>query len=233
MRFLLILSIYSFLIINTKMNTQVNHKAYISLVYNYILGVYMRNVTDNEMRMIATILKSPEVHYNANTIAKFLDISPMGAWKIAQKLQKEDILSVEEIGNAHIFKLNLSNDYVRNYVRFVLAKEAESAHPYLKRWITELKKIKHAELVILFGSVLKKHEEAGDIDALIVSNDKNFNAIKKGIEEINSINDKKIHPVYQTKEDLKKNVAKPDKVVLNAIKGLVVSGHDTLIEVLT
>src|SRR3989344_7684775 len=192
----------------------------------------MKTVTDNEMHLVLAILKSPEVHYNANTIARLLNISPMGAWKIAQKLQRENIISVEEIGNAHIFRINLLNDYARNYVRFMLARDAETAHPYVKRWITELKKIRHAELVILFGSVLRKHQGAQDIDALIVTSNKNFNALKKEIEEINFLNDKKVHPIYQTKEDLRKNIAKPDKVVLNALKGLVVLGQDTFIEVL-
>jgi len=192
----------------------------------------MKTVTDNEMRLVLAILKSPEVHYNANTIARLLNISPMGAWKIAQKLQRENIISVEEIGNAHIFRINLLNDYARNYVRFMLARDAETAHPYVKRWITELKKIRRAELVILFGSVLRKHQGAQDIDALIVTSNKNFNALKKEIEEINFLNDKKVHPIYQTKEDLRKNIAKPDKVVLNALKGLVVLGQDTFIEVL-
>ncbi|MEK6825042.1 MAG: hypothetical protein AABY02_04270, partial [Nanoarchaeota archaeon] len=106
-------------------------------------------MTNNEMLLIATILKSPEVPYNANTLANILEISPMGAWKIAQKLQKEDILHADKIGNAHILKLNLANEYARNYMRFVLAREIEIAPPYVKRWITELKKIKHAELIIL------------------------------------------------------------------------------------
>lgn len=193
----------------------------------------MRNVTNNEMLLIATILKSPEVPYNANTLANILEISPMGAWKIAQKLQKEDILHADKIGNAHILKLNLANEYARNYMRFVLAREIEIAPPYVKRWITELKKIKHAELIILFGSVLRKHEDARDIDALIVTDNKQFKMLKKEIEDINFLNDKKVHPIYQTKEDLRKNIAKRDKIVLNAIKGLMVSGQDAFIEVLT
>lgn len=210
-----------------------NRKSYKPRVYNYILGVYMRNVTNNEMLLIATILKSPEVPYNANTLANILEISPMGAWKIAQKLQKEDILHADKIGNAHILKLNLANEYARNYMRFVLAREIEIAPPYVKRWITELKKIKHAELIILFGSVLRKHEDARDIDALIVTDNKQFKMLKKEIEDINFLNDKKVHPIYQTKEDLRKNIAKRDKIVLNAIKGLMVSGQDAFIEVLT
>ncbi|MEK6896807.1 MAG: nucleotidyltransferase domain-containing protein [Nanoarchaeota archaeon] len=190
-------------------------------------------MTNNEMLLIATILKSPEVPYNANTLANILEISPMGAWKIAQKLQKEDILHADKIGNAHILKLNLANEYARNYMRFVLAREIEIAPPYVKRWITELKKIKHAELIILFGSVLRKHEDARDIDALIVTDNKQFKMLKKEIEDINFLNDKKVHPIYQTKEDLRKNIAKRDKIVLNAIKGLMVSGQDAFIEVLT
>ncbi len=192
----------------------------------------MRNVTNNEMRLVVTVLKSPEVPYNANTIAKFLGISPMGAWKIAQKLQKEDILHFEEVGSAHIFKLNFSSEYTLNYIRFILAREREIAPSYVKRWITELKKIKHADLVILFGSVLRKYGDARDIDALLVTTNKKFKALQKEIEDINLLNDKKVHPVYQSKQDLRNNIIKRDKVVLNAIKGPIVSGEDAFIWVL-
>ena len=87
---------------------------------------------------------------------------------------------------------------------------------------------------ILFGSVLRNEKEAKDIDVLLVTvtDKKKFSKLKKEIAEINLINTKQIHPIYQTEEDLKNNIKKGDKVVLNAIKGIVVFGEDMLLKVL-
>jgi len=191
----------------------------------------MKNSQDNEMLFILSIMKSPEIEYNASNIAKLMNISSMGALKIARKLEKEGILSSRKIGVAKIYKVNF-NSYSEQYIKFLLKREIEQTSPYVKVWTKELEKIKSAEAIILFGSVLKKGKEAGDIDTLILVNQKNFNKIKKEIESINILNEKKIHPVFQTKEDLEKNIKDKDKVILNAIKGLFISGEDKLIEVL-
>ena len=190
----------------------------------------MKNKKDNEMLFILSILKSPEIEYNANSIAKLMKISSMGALKIAKNLEKEGILSSRKIGRANNYKINYNNDYAKQNIRFLLKKEAEKSSPYVKRWIRELEKLKIANAVILFGSVLKKEKDAGDIDALIIVNKKNFEKVKKEVERINLLNDKKIHPVYQTKGDLKKHINERNKVILNAIKGIIVSGEDNIIE---
>ena len=185
---------------------------------------------DNKMLFILSILKSPEIEYNANNIAKLIRISSMGALKIAKNLEKDGVLSSRKIGRSSIYKVNLNNDYAKQYVKFLLKKEAEKSSPYIKRWIRELEKIKIANAIILFGSVLKKEKNAGDIDALIITNQKNFEKVKKEVENINLLNDKKIHPVYQTKEDLEKNIREGNKIILNAIKGIIVSGEENIIE---
>jgi predicted nucleotidyltransferase len=84
----------------------------------------------------------------------------------------------------------------------------------------------------LFGSVLTKGEKANDIDVLLITDGKKFSGLKKEIEEINLLNNKKLHPIYQTKEDLKDNIKKGDKPVLSAIKGVVVFGEDTIISLI-
>ena len=38
--------------------------------------------------------------------------------------------------------------------------------------------------------------------------------------------------MYQTKEDIKKNIKKEDKPLLNAIKGVVVFGEDLIIRLI-
>ena len=190
----------------------------------------MKNPQENEMRFILSVLKSPEKEYNANNLAKHLNMSSMGVLKIAKRLEKQDIISFREVGKAKIYSINLDSDYARQYVKLLLKKETENASSYVRRWIKELNKIKSAKAVILFGSVLKKEKEARDIDVLAIIDKKGFEKAKKEIEEINSLNEKKIHPVYQTKEDLRKHINERDKVILNALKGIVVVGEDIIIE---
>lgn len=189
----------------------------------------MDDITNNEMLFVLGILKNPEIEYNANSMAGHIGISSMGALKIAKRLEKEGILSSRELGKAKFYKLNLYNGYVRQYARFLLNREAEQAPAYVKRWVSELKKIKSADSAILFGSVLKKQNESKDIDVLLITDKKRFSKLKREVEDINLISIKKIHPVYQTREDFKENIKKGDKVVLNAIKGIIVFGEDIII----
>jgi len=192
----------------------------------------MHEISDNEMLFILTVFKSPETEYNANSIATQMGITSMGALKIAKRLQKENILLAKKLGKAIFYSLNFSNEYALQYVRFLLKREAEQADAYVKVWINEIQKIKSADCAILFGSVLKKMNESKDIDALLITNQKKFSLLKKEIEEINAINLKKIHPLYQTKEDLTNNIKKNDKVILNAIKGIIVFGEGLLIKLI-
>lgn len=156
----------------------------------------------------------------------------MGALKIAKRLEKEGILISKELGKAKFYKINLDNDYPKQYIKFLLKREAEQASAYVKRWVNEIKQIKNAHSAVLFGSVLKKEKEANDIDVLLITDGKKFSALKKEIEEINLLNAKKLHPLYQSKKDLIENIKKGDKPILNAIKGVVVFGEDTIISLM-
>jgi|SRR3989344_4970280 len=189
-------------------------------------------ITDNEMRFMLLMFKSPETEYNANSISKKLGISSMGALKIARKLEKENIIISEEKGKAKFYSLNLENEYTRQYIKFLLKREAEQSPSYIKRWINEIKKINNADCGILYGSLLKKGKNAEDIDLLLVTDNNKFSKLKKELQDINEINIRKIHPMYQTKEDIKNNIKKKDRPLLNALKGIVVFGEDVLMEVL-
>ena len=154
----------------------------------------------------------------------------MGALKILKKLEKENILKPKKIGKATIYSINIKDNYARRYVELILSREELYANPKVKRWIQELKKIKNAELIILYGSVLK-NQEPNDIDTLFIVNKNKFQKLQKEIEETNKINIKKIHPLYQTFEDIIDNLKKKHKPLLNAIKGIVISGQEKFIEV--
>ncbi len=190
----------------------------------------MEDVTKNEMLFILSIFKSTEVDYNANSIAKLLGISSMGALKIAKRLEKEGIIISRELGKAKFYRLNWESDYVRDYVRFLLKREAEHANPYVSVWIDEIRKLKSADAAILFGSVLRKFREAKDVDVVLITDQKQFSKLQEEVEEVNKMNVKHFHPVYQSKADFVSNISRGDKVLLSAIKGIVVFGEDLIIE---
>ena len=190
----------------------------------------MKDVTRNEMLFILTIFKSPETEYNANSIAKLLGISSMGALKIAKRLENESIISSRALGKAKFYRLNLESNYVRDYVRFLLKREAEQAHPYVRVWIGEIRKLKSANASMLFGSVLNKLKEARDIDVVLITDQHKFPKLRNEIEEVNKVNVKRLHPVYQSESDFVKNISKGDKVLLSAVKGIVAFGEDVIIK---
>src|SRR3989344_5257167 len=190
----------------------------------------MREITKSEMDAILELVKSPEIDYNANNLAKSIKLTSMGALKILKRLEKESILKSKKIGKASIYKIRTDDNYAKKYVSLIISREALHASPKIKRWINELNKIKNADNIILFGSILDK-EEPNDIDALFVTDKKRFSKLQKEIDEINKINIKKIHPVYQTEHDIIENIKKRHKPILNAIKGIIIKGEEKFIEV--
>jgi len=206
---------------------------FILIVYIYKLIVdIMKEVAVNEMSAILKIFKTPEKEFNANSISKEIMLTPMGALKILKRLEKENVLVPKVAGKATFYSINFSNDYAKDYVEFALRTEAEHSSSYVKRWISEVRKLKNADAAILFGSVIKNGAGANDIDVLLVTSQNKFEKLKKEISGLNNINEKGIHAVYQTSEDLVQNIRKGDKIVLNALKGVVVFGEKELIEMI-
>ena len=193
----------------------------------------MKEITNKEMLFVLAIVKSPEIEFNANSISKVIGVSSMGALKIAKRLEKEGILNSKKLGKAVFYNINKDNDYAVQYVKLIFKREAEQSHAYIKVWICEIKKIKNVSGAILFGSVLKKHKDANDIDVVLITDKNKFNKLKQEVEEINVISIKRLHPVYQTKEDFINNIKKRDRVMLNAVKGIVVFGEDLIIDALS
>lgn len=190
------------------------------------------DITKNELLIVSKMFKSPEKEYNANSISKELNITPMGALKILKRLEKENILDAKVAGKATFYRINFSNDYARDYMGFVLKREAEHSSPYVKRWVTEVRKLKNADIAIVFGSVLKKEIKADDVDVLIITDQKMFEKLKDEIKELNQINEKEMHAIFQSSKDLKDNILRRDAIVLNALKGIVVFGEEKLIELI-
>jgi len=203
------------------------------IVYIVKLIVYIKKMkSNNEEKAILKILQSPENEYNANSISKLIKVSSMGALKLLKRLEKEGILKQRKVSNISFYKINFENSYAVDYVSLMIKSKAEHCTSYVKRWVGELRKIRNAEIGIIFGSILSKGEKANDIDVLFVVEKKKFNDLKKEVEYLNILNEKKIHPVFQTREDLAKNIEKKDKVVLEAIKGIVAFGEKEFVKLI-
>ncbi|MFA4820306.1 MAG: nucleotidyltransferase domain-containing protein [Candidatus Aenigmatarchaeota archaeon] len=184
----------------------------------------------NEMTIVLKIFKTPEREFNANSISKEIGITPMGALKILKRLEKDGILTSKAAGRATFYTFNFSSVYAKDYVKFALRSETEHAQPYVKRWVNEIRKLKNADMAILFGSVLRKGNDANDVDVLALTNQNKLEKLKEEIAELNKIGEKHIHAIYQSPKDLRSNIKKQDKVVLNTLKGIAAFGEDKLIE---
>ena len=190
----------------------------------------MVSITKNEARVINFLLRNFSKKYNINQLAKELQLSPRGAYKILKKLKNNDILSIQKIGNNHIYTINFNNDIALEVCQFVLIETKNT--PYIKTWINDLQSLKKfAKIVILFGSILTKEKQANDVDVLLVFEKKNLLKIQDQIKKINQIKSKQIHAIVQTEKDLLNNIQKRDPALLEEIQtGLILWGRNILVE---
>ncbi len=189
-------------------------------------------VSNGEAKILLILLKTPRIDHTATILAKISGLSIMGVMKIAKGLERRGFLSSRKIGRATLYSLRSDSEKGKSLIIFLLKNEAEQVSPFVRVWLRELQKITSAQSIILFGSLLKKERTAGDVDALIITTKGKFRITEKQVENISLVNEKRIHPVYQTRADLKKNIQKKDIVILQAIQGLVAFGEEAFLEVL-
>ncbi len=190
----------------------------------------MVSITKNEARVINFLFRNFSKDYNINQVAKEVKLSPRGAYKILKKLELQKILSSQRIGNNIIYKVNFEGDVTSDVCQFVLAEKETT--PYLRTWINDIQLLKEiTEMAILFGSILTKEKQAGDVDVLLVFPKENISKVQEQIKKINQIKSKKLHAIVQTKEDLLNNTKKRDSALLEEIRtGIVLWGRNIVVE---
>ncbi len=193
----------------------------------------MDGITKNEIKVLLVLLKSYGIDYNANNLSKRVGLSPMGVLKILKRLEEQHILVSKTLGKAVFYKPNYASGFAKKYLAFLLRKEVEDAPPRVKRWAKEVEVLQnHAEIGVLFGSVLSKQQHE-DVDLLVVLEQQQNEGLQNALEEVNKVNLKRIHAVIQSKMDLTENITKKNPVVQNAIKtGVVAFGQEELVEVI-
>ncbi|MBU2496602.1 MAG: hypothetical protein KJ767_00905 [Nanoarchaeota archaeon] len=190
----------------------------------------MVSLTQNEARTMEFLIRNFFQTFNINQLSRQLRISPAGIFKILKKLEKQNFLTEQKLGNNIFYKINYESYEALDACKFALTEKKTT--PYLNVWIKDLEELKQkTELAILFGSVLDKGRQARDIDILLVFSKKDLKEVENLIDKLDKIKPKKIHAVYQTKEDLIKNIKKQDKTILEEIRtGIILWGREVLVE---
>ena len=168
--------------------------------------------------------------YNINQIARLNNISVGSVFKILKELEKDNLVIKNEISNASHYKLNFDNPETKKLCELLLLGEKRNLKGYAKLYADEVLKFKDAEMIILFGSVLK-WEEFNDVDVLFVTNQ--VKKVNNFCLEISKVKTKPVVPLIMRQEDLIKSLKQRKEAIINMMKeGIVLKGESVFLEVI-
>lgn len=188
---------------------------------------------NNKEKILKLLLKDISKKHSVTTLAKEIGVSRVGTWKILKKLQKEEliILNQKENGKTNIYEMtiNWANPLIEKTLSLILTKDATNQ----KRWLWEFNQLeKCANFTILYGSILHSPEKANDIDLLnIVSKKNNFVKINKILLEKQTALAKKVHDINFTPKEFRTELKNQNKAFIHAIKtGIVLYGQENFVK---
>jgi len=186
-------------------------------------------IPKNTAKIISYLLRNFEPR-NINQISRELNISVGSVFKILKELEKNRIVLVKKLGNAKYYNLDLRNNETISICELLLLEEKRNLKNYAKIYADEIKNFKSAELIILFGSILK-NKEFNDVDVLFITN--KVKEVSKFCLSISKVKTKPIVPLILKKQDLIKEINNKKDSILNLIKtGVVLKGESVLLEVI-
>lgn len=185
----------------------------------------------NTAKIIRFLLRGEEkTGYNINQVATSLSISAGSAFKILKDLEKNGLASLKKLGNASFYSINLENPEAMKICELLLLEEKRHLAGYAKIYAEALQEFDKAEMIVLFGSVLKK-KEFNDVDALFVTG----NAKEAGsfCLNISKIRAKPVVPLILKKEDIIRELKAGKEVMQTIIKeGIVLKGENVFVEII-
>jgi len=189
----------------------------------------MKMIPKNTTKIIGYLLRNFELR-NINQISKEINISLGSTFKILKDLEKNEIILLKKLGNANYYILNLKNQETNRLCELILLEEKRNLKSYAKIYSDEIKNFKNADLIILFGSILK-NKQFNDVDVLFVTN--KIKEVNKFCLEISKIRTKPIIPLILKKSDLVKEIDNRKESILEIIKtGIVLKGESVFLEVI-
>ena len=186
-------------------------------------------IPKNTAKIIGYLLRNFELN-NINQISKELKVSVGSAFKILRGLEKNKIVVLKKLGNANYYKLDLENNETVKLSELLLLREKRNLRGYAKIYADEIKEFKNAELIILFGSILK-NKEFNDVDVLFVTN--KVKEVPKFCLGISKVKTKPINPLILRKSDLIKEIKNKKEPILEIIRtGVVLKGESIFLRVI-
>lgn len=188
-------------------------------------------LTTNEKKVLRILLTLFRENYSINQIAKECSITPNGTLKILRKFEKEGILKSKKIANIIAYSIDFNNEKTKNVLELSLSEDLTGRVKFRYEDLMPLKEI--TEVCILFGSYIDLKKEPNDMDVLFILNKLQFKEYKEKSLQIYKTIPIKVHDVLQTEEDLKKNIANNDKVIIEILKkGKIFWGSKKIIEII-
>ena len=188
-------------------------------------------IPKNTGKVIMYLLNNPdEFGYNINQIAKLNRISVGSAFKILKDLEKDKIIIKKEISNASHYKLNFDNQETIKLCELLLLAEKRNLKGHTKLYADEVFKFKVAEMIIIFGSVLRE-KRFSDVDVFFLTNQ--TKKVTDFCLEISKVRTKPVVPLIMEKEDLIKAMKNKKEAILGMIKeGVVLKGESIFMRVI-
>jgi len=186
-------------------------------------------IPKNTKKIILYLLRNLEL-VNINQISKLLEISVGSAFKILKDLEKNNIVSSSNLGNAKFYQINLNNEETIRWCELLLSEERRNLKGYSKIYAEEIQKFEHSELIVLFGSVLN-NKDFNDVDVLFIANKPK--EVTKFCLSLSKVRTKPVVSLILKKEDFIKEIKNNKEVILNIIKtGIILKGESVFLEVL-
>ncbi len=179
-------------------------------------------MSKNTKKIMIYLLRNLDL-VNINQISKKLNISVGSAFKILKDLEKDKLVLSSNLGNSKFYRVNFNNEETIKWCEILLLEEKRNLKGYSKIYGDEIQKFEHAELIILFGSVLN-NKNFNDADVLFITNKPKEAA--KFCLNLSKIRAKPIVPLILKKEDFIKEIKMKKEVILNILKtGIILKGE--------
>lgn len=189
--------------------------------------------TKPDTKILKILLKDFTIKPTITSLAKEVNMSRVGTWKVLKKMQSDKLIALSPVGSGktstYYVSLNWDNLLVEKTLALSLTEDALKN----QRWLNNFEELKEkVDFLMIFGSIIHSPREANDIDILcIVSNKNKFLEIEKTIKKIQKTQLKKIHASCLTQLEFRQELKKPNKVFTDAIKeGIILFGQEKFIK---
>ena len=187
---------------------------------------------ETDKSILKILIKDIAIKPTITSLAKELDLSRVGLWKVLKRMQSEKLIVLTTMGtgktSTYLVSLNWGNPILEKVLSLALTQDAINN----QRWLNNFSELESKlDFLILYGSILYSPKEANDIDIVaVVSDRKQFKHIEEIIAKMQKSQIKKIHALSFTQEEFAQEIRKPNKVFIDALKkGIILFGQEEFI----